>query len=444
MPSDRQPKVLLLQGPPSRFFGRLADTIEQVGGEAMRIIFCPGDWLYWLPRKATHYRGSYHLWQAFLDDFIVRNGITDIVYYADQFPYHRVAQQIARARGINAVSVEFGYLRPDWITLERDGMSAASCFPEDPERIRQLARQLPAADFTVRFPYTFFMEASNDVMFNLLNVFLRPLYPGFFSDRYYHPLIDYPCYAPRFAAAPRQRRIAGALLRELTAEQTPFFIVPLQMQSDYQLRANSPYRHQSEFIEQVTRSFAGSADPAARLVFKVHPLDNGLENWHRIVGKCARRHGIAKQVITIDGGNLHAFLKAAKGCVIINSTAGIHALRLGCPLAVLGIAVFDIAGLTHRRPLDEFWQTPDQPDPQLCKDLCRALAGTIQVKGNFYTRAGQQAAVNEIAKRILEGRINAPADDIVQPPRLERARALGLPVANPGEATCQASVAPGR
>ncbi len=437
MPADRQRTVLLLQGPPSRFFGRLSDRIEQLGGSTLRIIFCPGDWIYWLPRRATHYRRSFDRWQAFLDDFVVRNGVTDIVYFADQFPYHKIAQQVARTHQVNAIAIEFGYLRPDWITLERYGMSAASCFPDDPDRIHQLADQLPAADFTVRFPYTFIVEAFYEVTFNLLNVFLRPLYPGFFGDRYYHPLIDYPCYALRFAGSWRQKRIADRLLGDLTAGLTPFYIVPLQLQSDYQLRANSPYLHQSEVIEEIVRSFAGSAEPDARLVFKVHPHDNGMERWHRIVGKFARRYSINNQVITIDGGDLYAYLKVAKGCIVINSTAGIHALRFGCPVAVLGMAVFDIAGLVHRRSLDAFWQRPDRPDTELCKDLFRALAGTIQVKGNFYTRAGQNAAVDQIAKRILEGRINAPADDILQPPRLERARALGLSVAASGEAICQ-------
>ena len=431
--------MLLLQGPPSRIFGRLADGIEQLGGKALRIIFCPGDWIYWLPRRATHYRGSFDRWQAYLNDFVVSNGVTDIVYFSDQFPYHRVARQVARTLGINAISIEFGYLRPDWITLERDGMSAVSCFPEDPERIRQLALQLPAPDLKVDFPYKFIREAFNEVTLNLLNVFLRPLYPRFFGDRYYHPLIDFPCYALRFAGSWWQKRIADRLLGNLTADLTPFYIVPLQLQSDYQLRANSPYRHQSDAIEEVVRSFAASADRDARLVFKVHPHDNGIERWHRIVGKFARRYGISNQVITIDRGILHYYLKAAKGCIVINSTAGIHALRVGCPVAVLGIAVFDIAGLVHRGSLDAFWQTPDRPDAELCKDFLRALVGTIQVKGNFYTRAGQKAAVDQIAKRILEGRINAPADDIMQPPRLERARTLGLSVASPNEANCQAT-----
>ncbi len=428
-----------MQGPPSRFFGRLSDRIEQLGGRTLRIIFCSGDWIYSLPRRATHYRGSFDRWQAFLDDFVVRNGVTDIVYFADQFPYHKVAQQVARAHRINAIAVEYGYLRPDWITLERNGMSAASCFPDDPGRIRQLADQLPEADLVVRFPYTFITEALNEVTYNLLNVFLRPLYPGYFGDRYYHPLIDYPSYVVRFAGTWWRKRIADALLLDMTAGRTSFYLVSLQLQSDYQLRANAAYRHQSDAIEEIMRSFAGSADPGAKLVFKVHPLDNGMEKWHRIVKKLGNQYRIRNRVFIIDGGNLYSYLKAAKGCIVINSTVGIHALRFGCPVAVLGIAVFDITGLTHRGSLDAFWQKPDQPDAELCKDLFRALAGTIQVKGNFYTRAGQNAAVDQIAKRILEGRINAPADDIMQPPRLERARALGLSVAGPIEANCRAS-----
>ncbi|MDJ0932160.1 hypothetical protein [Breoghania sp.] len=44
--------------------------------------------------------------------------------------------------GINVSAVEFGYLRPDWITLERNGMSAYSHFPNDPDVIRDLGKGL--------------------------------------------------------------------------------------------------------------------------------------------------------------------------------------------------------------------------------------------------------------------------------------------------------------
>ena len=50
------------------------------------------------------------------------SGITDLVLLGEQRPYHRPAIALARARGIAVAVTDFGYLRPDWVVLERDGM----------------------------------------------------------------------------------------------------------------------------------------------------------------------------------------------------------------------------------------------------------------------------------------------------------------------------------
>src|SRR5699024_380871 len=118
-------------------------------------------------------------------------------YYADQQAYHRVAGAVARDMGINAIAIEFGYLRPDWLTIERNGMGVYSHFPDDPARIRAIAADAPAPDLTVRYPYSFTAEAVAEVTFNLANVFLRPLYPFFNADKYYHPFVDYLSWGPR-------------------------------------------------------------------------------------------------------------------------------------------------------------------------------------------------------------------------------------------------------
>ena len=62
----------------------------------------------------------------------------------EQRPYHRAAIAAAQARGIAVTVTDFGYLRPDWIMLERDGMGAESRFPRDPAAILRAGRGLPA------------------------------------------------------------------------------------------------------------------------------------------------------------------------------------------------------------------------------------------------------------------------------------------------------------
>ncbi len=94
----------------------------------------------------------------------------------------------------------------------------------------------------------------------------------------------------------------------------------------------------------------------------------------------------------MDGGNLNRLLEHAAGSLTINSTTGLHALRANCPTKVLGIALYDIAGLTCQNPLDDFWRNPTMPDQDLLDALERLLAASIQVKGCFYTKEGREAA----------------------------------------------------
>lgn len=419
--------VLFLQSHPSTFASHAAREVERRGGRFLRVNFCLGDKLLWRAGHAIDYRGRLDDWPDFLRDLIQREHITDIVYYADRLPYHRAAAIVAREMGVRTSTFEFGYLRPDWITLERGGMSAWSHFPRTPEAIRKIAARVPEPDLVERFTYTFVDEAVSEVTYNLAAWLGRPLYPYYHADKYYHPVIDYLSYIPRLLTSRRKDRQARQIVQRLRTSGTRFFLCPMQMQNDYQLRANSHYRHQSEMLEEVIESFARHAPATTHLVFKVHPLDNGLEGWSGIVARLARLHGILDRVHLISGSDLRTLLTSSEGVVLVNSTVGVHALRHGRPVKVLGTALYDVKGLTHQEPLDTFWTAPSAPDAELCNAFIRAIAATIQIKGNFFTKAGRAVAVPEFASRILEGRVNEPLAFEESPPRLARAIAQGVP-----------------
>jgi capsular polysaccharide export protein len=95
---------------------------------------------------------------------------------------------------------------------------------------------------------------------------------------------------------------------------------------------------------------------------------------------------------------------------------------------VLGVAVFDIPGLSFQGPLDEFWNAPTAPDAALRDAFARVLIAATQVKGNFYHPEGRAVAVREAANRLIDQRVNEPGAFVDPPPRLERARTLGIPV----------------
>lgn len=418
--------VLFLQGPPGVFARTVADSLEQAGAQTLRVNLCAGDWIGWHDGRCTSYRGPLTKWPDWLRAFCRDRKVTHIVYYADRVPYHVAAAEVGAELGITCLTYENGYLRPDWITLEHVGMSAHSRFPEDPDLIRSVGGALPDIDRQPRYKYPFINEAVNEVGWNMANVVFAWAYSGYFRDKLYHPLIDYLSNIPRFAMASRRNRHANHVIDDIISTNLPYYVFPLQLQSDYQLRFNSQYEHIADAADEVINSFARNAPGAARLVFKIHPLDNGIEPWRRILRTLARRHGVKKRVLLVDGGNLSQLLTHAAGSLTINSTTGLHSLRAGCPTKVLGIALYDIVGLTCQKPLDDFWRHGSAPDDDLLEALERLLAASIQVKGCFYTREGREAAAALITERILTDRVNLPDALCEQPPRLEKAKARGI------------------
>ncbi|MGK6312990.1 capsule biosynthesis protein [Neorhizobium sp. DT-125] len=418
-------KVLFLQGPPSVFWRELAEAFEAQGIGTQRVNFSFGDQLYWRRRGAVNYRGTLRAWPRYLADLIRREGVTDILYYADRLPYHRLATRVARKFGVRCHAVEFGYLRPDWITLERNGMGRFSHFPSDPDHIRRIAKQVGVPDLKAHYGHTFGQEATNEVVYNLAAYFGRAMFPFYRSDKYYDPLFDYLSWLPRMFR-PRHDLPEGFLEDETRIN----YLLALQLQSDYQIRANSPYRHLSQMLEQVMQSFSRHAPEGSRLIVKQHPLDNDLEGWRKVVARLAARHRVAGRVVFIEKGDLSRILKRSQGVVIVNSTTGLQSLRLGIPTIALGSAIYDIPGLTHQGGLDSFWRHPEPIDNELLADFVKALAGTIQVKGNFYNEDGRRFGIEAIVARVAGGMVNQPDAYVERPPRLSWRRLPPLPERN--------------
>lgn len=409
-------KVLLLQGPASPLWSELGATFEARGALVRKIHLAPSDALFWRRPEAVSYRGSLARWPARLEALIARDGITDILCYADRLPFHAAAAEVAARLGVRFHVVENGYFRPDWITLERGGMGVRSHFPNDPDVVREGARGLPDPDFTIRYHHRFHVLAVHEVAQSLLDFFARPLYPGYRSERYYNTIHEYLSWVPRALVVPRLRKATKAVAR--WDAETRYWLFAMQLQADFQIRADSHWGHLSNLLETVIGSFAESAALDERLVIKLHPHDNMMERWDRVAAKIAARHGVADRVFTVVGGDLRGLILRSRGVLLVNSTVGIHVLRAGRPLAVLGAAVYNMPGLAHAGPLDTFWRAPVTPDPDLVDAFLRLLGATIQIKGDFYDPAGRAAAVAEIADRVLAGRVNQPGGYVDPPPRL--------------------------
>lgn len=383
---------LFLLGPCSTFQSRLAEALEAERHRALKIVLHGGDALFWR-RPATRYRGSLAAWPAFVAARLDEWGVTDLIVHGESRDYHRLAAIEAKARGIRVLVYEMGYFRPDWITLERDGLSALSHFPRDPALLRALAAGTPEPDFKPRFRTPFLKFALNDLAYHLGEVIGTPFYPRYRRYAIDHPVLEYLLWGWKLLAKGRPEAAARAVVDRLAAGRRPYWVLPLQLSGDFQIRAHSRFPDMPAAMAEIVASFGRHVPAPGRLVVKAHPLDNWRTPWARLVAEAAGKAGVADRVDYIDGGDLDRLIAGSEGVVTVNSTVGIASIRAGRPTLALGGAVFDVPGLTFQDGLDRFWSEGRAPDRALADDFVRALVHWTQIRGDYYTEAGLAAAV---------------------------------------------------
>jgi capsular polysaccharide export protein len=264
---------------------------------------------------------------------------------------------------------------------------------------------------------------------------LTPLFPHFRSHRPQPPAREIAGWLHRGVRQRLTRRERGRRIAAALDDPRPMFLLPLQLDSDAQIRFHSPFAGMGEVIDKVIGCFARAAPRTARLVIKGHPLDNGVVDYARISAAVAAAHGVAARVSFIDGGHLPTLLRTARGVVTVNSTVGLQALHHGCATKVLGQAIYDRPRLTDAKPLPGFWWSPQPPEAEAYRRFRRFLLATSQFNGSFYTDEGRSRLLPAILRRLAEPAAGAAAPLAVpqpcaEPERIEppRARPAILPL----------------
>lgn len=417
-------RVLLLEGPPTGFFSVLERHFKEAGVPVSRVLLHAGDWLF-ARGHGVSFGGRLNTFEGFLRELIAREGVTDVIYFADRLPYHRVAERVARDMGAIPYAIENGYLRPDWLTLEPSGMGAFSHFPTERAHIERIAADAPPIDDEIRYRHIFTNEAFHDVAYNFARLAGSLRYPHFDDEKPSNAVREYAAWIPQLVRRQIARNRAPRQLRRILSHNQPYFLVPLQLEADYQIQGNSPYRRISEFIDEVFASFAAHAPKETSVLVKIHPLDSGLENWRSTLKRIKRTHDLTGRIRMIAAGSLQDMLDNAAGVVLVNSTVGLYALRAGCATKALGSAVYNLPDLTDQQPLDTFWSRPQKPDEAYVATFVKALARATQLKGSFYHREGMEVGAAEVVRRVKA--VIGESDMFVSPPpRLHEARAMGV------------------
>ena len=287
-------------------------------------------------------------------------------------------------------------------------MNKNSLMPRDPEWFKSAADQVGHWDSGVPVLSSFVRRAAEDVLYNLTTVFTAWRYPAYRTHKPWHPLVEYAAGAKRFPMKPWSKRRKAALLQQIMGNGQPYYLFPLQLDADSQIRFHSSFGRMAPAIEKVIRSFASSAPADALLVITEHPLDTGLVELGRITREYAAAAGVAERVIYLQGGSPDELVKGSRSVVTVNSTMGILALTFSVPVVALGHAIYDMPGLTFQGTLDDFWSQGTAPDAATFDAFRRVVASRTQVNGGFYSSMGLDLAVDGVMTRFEMAALASP------------------------------------
>jgi capsular polysaccharide export protein len=397
---------LFLQGPPGPLFDELAQAMRGRGVRVERINLCAGDRIDW-PGHATNFRGRFRNWPVFFDKFLREHGITDVLLFGDCRPYHVVARRLAALRGVRTHVLEEGYVRPHWMTLELEGVNAHSRLRRDKQWFLDKAAKLPPEPDEPPITAAF-RRRVRDTAWHYTSLHVgRLLYPYFRSHRPGFIVNEALGWGWKYLVGSRRERSAERIIASLDGK--PFFLLPLQLSGDYQIRNHSPFPGMPGAAAYVLESFAAHAPDDAHLLIKAHPLDSSFFPWRRFLGRHAKRLDLRGRVHFIDGGDLEDLAGQATGMVCVNSTSATVALAADTPVCTLGDAIYKVPGLTFTGHLDDFWTDPPPPEPGLYEAFRRVLVHSCLVRGGLASASAVSTLVANMADKLCADPHDTPA-----------------------------------
>ena len=375
--------ILLLQGPMGYFFRDLDILFSSYGATTFHIGFNAGDWFFAKKDNYIPYKKTLNDWDSFIENFFNQYSIDKLFLFGDCRIYQRIAIEIAQKLDIETYVFEEGYVRPNYVTLEKWGVNNFSLISRDKNFYQNLSKEEYAYSKEIATNSSFRKMAISASLYYLFAYFGKFRYPHYIHHRELHPVKEL-LYSIRSLYRKYLYKILEYKKQDNIIKKK-FFFVPLQTHNDFQLKTHSAFNTIEEFIEIVMVSFSNAKlDKGIYLVIKHHPMDRGRRNYKSYIVKLARQLGIEKQVIVIYDLHLPTLLTHTLGTITINSTVGLQALYHNSPVKVLGNAIYDIEGLCYKNSLDDFWLTPFKPDRELFEIFRGYLINNTQINCSFY------------------------------------------------------------
>ena len=394
IPNNRRPffrkKVLIegnclfLVGPIGTFFARLSGYLEENNVRTYKILFPLHEYGF-RKSRIIRYDQDINVFKKFLRKTLIKYEIKHIFMYGNVLIPHKQALDLVRelnreGKYIKTHIFELGYLRPNFVTLENEGINYNSSLIKSKEFYlkQDPYSDLPMPKKHARFRIRKIWKTISFIHHSFKNYKIvekehklqpKPIYiwfqiKGFFL-KYFFFFTEY--------------KLKNYFLRK------KYFLVILQVSTDSQLTEGSDFKDNKKFIYKVIEDFAEANRNDINLIFKHHPRDRGYTNYYDQIEKISKQFGVYKNVFYIHDYYLSKLFKNSncKGTVLINSTVGYQSLYHSVPVKSLGITPYNIKGLADQEDLVSFFKTPSSVDKLLFSKFYKYILENSQINGNF-------------------------------------------------------------
>lgn len=395
-------RVLLLQGPMGDFFSRFSMWLKENEIQCFKVNFNGGDQFF--SRSFEHhfdFTGSYAEFSPWIEHLLVTQQIDAIVCFGDCRKYHQMAKNVAAKNKVKFFAFEEGYIRPNYITFEQDGVNFFSNFLDHLKQHNKTKKKEREEILDTQNSYsTMVISAMLYYFFMLIFAWKYPHYKhhrqmSVWTEIYYWMWsglrrIKNKCIEPqRFDAFIRKNK-------------KRYFVFALQVHNDFQIRTHSELKCMKKYIQMVIEDFSLHSDPYHHLVLKHHPMDRGYRNYECYVRQLAKKYGVQGRIHYFCDIHLPTLLKNSLGFVAVNSTTGIQALYHQIPVKVLGYALYNLPKLTNQRPLAKFWRNPGKVDHVYFERFREELINYSQLNGSFYGMSPWKQKYNVGCELLIE------------------------------------------
>lgn len=396
-------KIVLLQGPVGPFFRNLRRLLERRDFNAWRICFNAADNFYSDRKNRINFSGNLVDWCEWFRDFVAYFQPDMIIFFGSEREIHRAAKDIADEIGIKVLSLEEGYIRPGFVTVEEGGNNAQS----------RLAGTMPPQDYVCiaqdRSEPHDFKGLVSMCFFGAIYYIIRSVFSYGAQKRTFHRQIslisEAYCWIRNFSRRFRSQSTNSSTIQKLIEfHDKKYILIPLQVASDGQLGRNALQWNSTRLIAASMKSFAESASRECRLVFKIHPMERGHCNHEKFILDTAAAFEVSDRIDIISVGSLGLLARHAARMITINSTAGLSAVFHGTPLMVIGKALYaheDLATCAMGSPdFKTFWSVGRVAERDIRKSYLAWIKDQALVEGDFYASLGIEIGCSNILRRV--------------------------------------------